>query len=72
MDQCWPSIKQQLRLENLQKRCLRTIYGYEKGYDELLIEADLKTLEERREKALLKFARKTAKKTSVCGLVPEE
>ena len=45
------------KLEDLQKRCLKTIFGYDKSYEELLIEADLKTLEERRNKALLKFAK---------------
>lgn len=47
---------QATKLENLQK-----IYRYDKSYEELLTEADLKTLEERREVALLKFAKKTAK-----------
>ena len=52
---------QSTRLENLQKRSLRVIYGYEKTYEQLLEESDLKTLEERREIALLKFASKTEK-----------
>ena len=47
-------------LGNLQKRCLKSIYSYEKSYDELLKESGLKLLEERREIALLKFARKTS------------
>ena len=46
------------RLENLQKKCLRNIYGYGIKYEELLDISDLETLEERRNKALLKFANK--------------
>ena len=60
MDPCWPDIKQQ-GWKIYKKGALEHIYGYEKSYEELLIEADLKTLEERREIALLKFARKAAK-----------
>ena len=52
---------QTTKLENIKKRCLRSIYGYEKSYEELLEESELESLEERRDKALLKFARKTAK-----------
>ena len=42
---------QSIKLENLQKRCLRAIYGYNKTYEELLQESNLKTLEERRQNA---------------------
>ena len=49
---------QSTRLENLQKCCLRAIYGYEKTYTELLQESELKSLEERRDIAVLKFAKK--------------
>ena len=52
---------QSKKLEDMQKRCLKSIYGYNKSYEELLQEADLETLEERRSKAILKFAQKTAK-----------
>ena len=47
------------RLENIQKTCLRSIYGYNKPYEELLQEADLDTLDKRRENALRKFAAKS-------------
>lgn len=46
------------RLENLQKKCLRNIYGYGIKYKELLDMSGLETLEERRSKALLNFANK--------------
>ena len=49
------------KLENIQKSCLRSIFGYEKTYAELLTESNLESLEDRRDKAVLKFARKAAK-----------
>ena len=48
------------RLENVQKRCLKIMFGYKKGYQELLEESGLQTLEERRTIALKKFAEKTS------------
>ena len=48
-------------LEHVQKRALRTIYGYEKNYEELLQESGLELLEERRKKNFAKFAEKTLK-----------
>ena len=46
-------------LENIQKRCLKCLYGYDKSYTELLSLSGLSTLEERRNTALVKFAEKT-------------
>ena len=51
---------QKNRLENIQKKCLKTIYGTNKTYKELLEEAELQTLEERRKKLIGKFAIKAA------------
>ena len=48
------------RLEKLQKNCLRSIYGFDKSYEDLLNESGLLTLEERRKNALGKFALKAA------------
>ena len=48
------------RLKNIQKRCLRSIYGFKHDYEMLLQESGLRTLEERRELATVKFARKAA------------
>ena len=48
------------RMENIQKKCLRIIYGYGLDYKELLEISELETLEKRREKALLKFAQKAS------------
>ena len=45
-------------LENIQKRCLKCMYGYDKSYVDLLEESGLKTLQERRNIALERFARK--------------
>ena len=47
-------------LEIVQKKCLCCIYGYKKSYDELLQESGLLRLKERREIAVLKFAKKTS------------
>ena len=47
-------------LEMVQKKCLRCIYGYAKSYEDLLKESGLLRLRERREIAVLKFAKKTS------------
>ena len=60
-----------IKLENIKKRCLRSIYGYEKTYAELLTESNLESLEDRRDKAILEFAIKAAKKP-ILSLVPEK
>ena len=46
-------------LERMPKRVLRLIYGYEKLYVDLLQKSQLGSLEQRREKNLVKFAQKT-------------
>ena len=51
---------QSKKLEDLQKRCLKTIYGYDKTYEDLLEESSLDTLERRRTNAVFKFAKKMA------------
>ena len=51
---------QRNRLKNVQKSCLRNIFGFDKSYSDLLEEADLKTLEERRANALRRFAEKAS------------
>ena len=48
-------------LENIQKRTLRAIYGYELSYAKLLNKSELSTLEERRVKAFERFTTKTLK-----------
>ena len=47
-------------LENVQKKCLRCMYGYQKTYSELLLESGLSSLKDRRQKAILKFAQKAS------------
>ena len=46
------------RIENVQKRCLRCMFGWNKPYAELLEESGLPTLKARRETAIRKFAEK--------------
>ena len=46
-------------LESIQKRTLRAIYGYNKSYTELLAESGIKSLADRREEAIQKFAERT-------------
>ena len=48
--------EQEEELERLQRKCIRVIYGWDKPYTELLQEASLKTLKERREDQCIKFA----------------
>ena len=52
---------QKNRLENIQKRCLRSIFGHDKTCNELLAESGLETLEDRRTRAVKKFAEKACK-----------
>ena len=47
-------------LENVQKKCLRSIFGQKLSYTELLSESGLDTLEKRRNTALTKFAQKAS------------
>ena len=49
------------RLEALQSRALKTIYGWNHSYQELLEMSGLDTLEERRNKIFDEFARKSAR-----------
>lgn len=59
---------QKNRIENIQKRCLRSIFGFDKTYAELLEEANLDTLEERRIK---KFAEKSSKNPQFAHWFPK-
>ena len=52
--------EQTKELERLQSRALKNIYGYVYSHKKLLEMSGIKTLEERREEACLKFAVKTA------------
>ena len=58
-------------LENIQKRCLQIIYGYDHDYKELLEISGLQTLQARREISFEKFARNTAKNPKYVGWFPE-
>ena len=55
------TLKQSDKIERVQKVVLRLIYGREKSYRELLKEANLTNLYDRREKLCLNFARKALK-----------
>ena len=51
---------QENELEKIQKKCLRCMYGYDKSYSELLKESELEPLKTRRERAFVKFAKKSS------------
>ena len=50
---------QENELENIQKRCLRIMYGYDKSYTELLELSGFDTLKTRRERTLSHFTEKS-------------
>ena len=47
-------------IENIQKRCLRCMYGFDKSYAELLHISGYRSLKDRREIAIAKFAEKAS------------
>ena len=49
------------RIENIQKQCLKIMYGYDKSYKDLLELSGLETLKDRRKKLFENFARKALK-----------
>ena len=57
---------QQNSLENVQKRCLKCIFGHNFLYAELLSKLGLSTLKDCRKVAVLKFAKKTANNLVYC------
>ena len=65
------NIGQTERLENLQKKALRLIYGFDIPYPELLEIADLTPLKDRREKRCLDFAEKCLDSPRFSGWFPE-
>ena len=46
------------RIERLQRQSLKIIYGFDRSYKSLLEETKIEELQERRDKAVLKFAKK--------------
>ena len=64
------SKSQSNRLEQVQKRCLRIIFGFKDSYEDLLSKAGLESLKDRRQKAVLKFASKTSKNPNYEHLFP--
>ena len=50
------TIEQEIKLERMQKICLKIIYGFEKTYEELLAVSNIKSLKDRRIEAFKKFA----------------
>ena len=57
-------------IENIQKRCLRCMYRYDKTYSQLLEESKLETLRVRRAKAITKFARNSLSNPVYTGWFP--
>ena len=58
------------RLENVQKRCLRIMYGYNKTYEELLKLSGLQSLQERRRSQFKKFAEKMSSNPNYSRFFP--
>ena len=54
----WLSIDQATRIERIQKKALKIIFGWEKSYRSALVMANLERLDHRRDKALLDLAKK--------------
>ena len=54
------TLSQSEQLERLQKITLRIIFGFDRTYEDVLALSNLKTLEERRKNAFLKFAKNLA------------
>ena len=52
------SQEQSKRLENLQRKALRIIFGFDKTYETLLAESNIDSLQKRRDVASLNFAQK--------------
>ena len=52
--------EQTQRLESLQRRALRIIYGFDLPYGEIVAVSNIESLQSRRERACLEFARKLA------------
>ena len=64
------TLSQSIKLERLQAKALKAIYGYEPSYRELMVKADLKTLRARREERELRFASKCTESTRFSGWFP--
>ena len=60
------TLEQSNRIENLQKRVLKMIYGYDKTYDQLLNVANLERIDTRRGTKVDKFVKKTEKNPMFC------
>ena len=60
------------RLENIQKKCLRIIYGYGLDYDTLLQKSDLETLKKKKRESTSKICTKSVSKPTVLGMVSKE
>ena len=58
------------RLENVQKQCLKTMYGYDKTYEQLLQCSGLESLKDRRNKLFQNFAQKIVKNPNYADLFP--
>ena len=71
---CHPMITKTMsyELEKQQKRALKTIYGFDKEYEELLSMTGIKTLEKRREEAFANFTRKLVSSERFGVLFPEK
>ena len=64
------SVEQSDRLESLQRKALRIIYGFDKDYNTLMEVAGVETLKKRRDDASLKFATKLVNSDRFCNMFP--
>ena len=64
------TLSQSIKLERLQAKALKAIYGYEPSYRELMERSELSTLRARRDERELRFAQKCAASTRFAGWFP--
>ena len=66
------ALNQSIKLERLQAKALKAIYGFEPSYRELMIKADITTLRARRDDRELKFARNCADSVTFSKWFPKK
>ena len=59
-------------MEKVQKKSLKAIYGYKVPYEDILREAGVDKLEDRREQSFERFTRKTVKNPKFLHWFPEK
>ena len=62
------TLEQRDKIEQVQKRASKIIFGWDSNYDELIDSGRLETLDSRRERLTLNFAKKAANDPRFCLL----